>query len=158
MFRELTRKNKALPQETCIHLLEQEKRGVLSLMGDMGYPYGVPMDHWYNKEDGCIYFHSGPAGHKVDAMKACDKASFCVYNQGYREEGEWALNIQSVIVFGRIEMVEDHDAAIALTRQLSLKYTADLSYIEQEIRLYGREVLVFRLVPEHITGKQIKES
>jgi len=45
-----------------------------------------------------------------------------------------------------------------MTRLLSLKYTDDLAYIEQEIRLYGHEVLVFRLVPEHITGKITKES
>lgn len=158
MFRQLTRKNKALSADVCIRLLEQEPRGVLSLIGDMGYPYGVPMDHWYNPEDGCLYFHSGPAGHKVDALKACDKASFCVYDRGCREPGDWALNIQSVIVFGRIEIVEDHDKAIALTRQLSLKYTQDTAYIEKEIAAYGHEVLVFRLVPEHITGKQVKES
>lgn len=158
MFRELTRKNKQLSKETCITLLKQEMRGVLSLIGDMGYPYGVPMDHWYNEDDGCIYFHSGPAGHKIDAIRACPKAAFCVYDQGFREEGDWALNIQSVIVFGHIEIVADHKKALALTRQLSLKYTQDLNYIEKEIAAYGHGVLVFRLVPEHMTGKLVKES
>lgn len=158
MFRELTKKDKALPHETCIQFLQQELRGVLSLIGDDGYPYGVPMDHWYNEDDGCLYFHSGPSGHKIDAMAACPKASFCVMDQGYREDGDWALHIRSVIVFGKIQLVEDPSQAIALTRQLSLKYTQDLAYIEKEIAAYGHEVLVFRLVPEHITGKIVKES
>lgn len=158
MFRELTKKNKQLSQEACIALLKQAPRGVLSLIGDMGYPYGVPMDHWYNDADGCLYFHSGPSGHKIDAMAQDPRASFCVMDRGCREEGDWALNIQSVIVFGRVETVKDPGTAIALTRQLSLKYTQDLAYIEKEIAAYGHEVLVFKLIPEHITGKLVKES
>ena len=42
------------------------------------------------------------AGHKIDAIKACDKASYCVFDEGFRKEGDWALNITSVITFGRI--------------------------------------------------------
>ena len=158
MFRELARVKQKLSHEAAISLLKNELRGVLSVLGDDGYPYGLPIDHWYNEEDGCLYFHSGPKGHKIDAIRRCEKASFCVYDQGYREDGDWALHIQSVIVFGRIEIVEDHEKAIALTRQLSLKYTQDIAYIEDEIRKYGHEVLVFKLVPEHITGKITKES
>jgi len=158
MFRKMARIKQQLPKEDCIHLLKTEPRGVLSLLGDGGYPYGLPIDHWYNEADGCIYFHSGKTGHKVDAMRACSKASFCVYDQGFRNEGDWALNVKSVIVFGRIEFVQEQEAAIALTRQLSLKYTSDIAYIEEEIRKYGHEVLCFRLVPEHITGKITKES
>lgn len=158
MFRELTRKNQQLSQEDCIRLLINEPRGVLSLLGDNGYPYGLPIDHWYNEEDGCLYFHSGRQGHKVDAMRSFPKASFCVYDQGFRKDGDWALNIKSVIVFGRIEFVEDHEAAISLTRQLSFKYTDDAAYIEDEIRNYGHALLCFRLVPEQITGKITKES
>lgn len=158
MFRQLTRKKQQLSQEDCIQLLKAEPRGVLSLLGDDGYPYGLPIDHWYNEEDGCLYFHSGREGHKIDAIRRCDKASFCVCDQGFRKDGDWALNIKSVIVFGRIRIVEDHEQAIALTRKLSLKYTSDHAYIQKEIDSYGHEVLVFRLVPEQITGKITKES
>ena len=158
MFREVARKKQVLSREESIALLKTEPRGVLSLIGDEGYPYGLPIDHWYNEEDGCLYFHSGPVGHKIDAIKANGKASFCVYDQGFRKEGDWALNIKSVIVFGRIEIVEDHAKAIELTRALSFKYTDDAAYIQEEIDKYGHEVLVFKLVPEHMTGKITKES
>ena len=109
MFRELIRKNKQLTMEDCIHVLKTETRGVLSVLGEGGYPYGTPMNHWYNEEDGCIYFHCGKLGHRLEALRACDKASFCTYDAGYRNEGEWALNVKSVIVFGRIEILDDLD-------------------------------------------------
>ena len=65
MFRELIRKNKKLSMEECIHVLKTEKRGVLSVKGDNDYPYGMPMNHWYNEDDGKIYFHCGKIGHRL---------------------------------------------------------------------------------------------
>ena len=158
MFREMVRKKQQLPREEALELLKNAPRGILSVLGDNGYPYGVPIDHWYNEEDGKLYFHSGKEGHQIDAIRGCDKASFCVCDEGYRKEGDWALNIRSVIVFGRIRIVEDHAQALELTRKLSRKYTSDESYIQKEIDSFGHELLVFALEPEHITGKITKES
>ena len=62
MFRELVRKNKQLSHEECIAILKEETRGVLSVLGDNDYPYGMPMNHWYNEEDGNIY----PIGRLAD--------------------------------------------------------------------------------------------
>ena len=158
MFREIARKNQALPMERITGLLSAEKRGVLSLLGENGYPYGVPMNYWYDEENGCLYFHSGKKGHKVDAIASDNRVSFCVYDQGYRREGEWALNISSVIVFGRLYPVEDHEKAMNICRALSLKYTQDRAYIETEIRQSGRNTLCYELRPEHITGKLVNEA
>ena len=158
MFREIVRKKQALTLEECKEILQNEPRGVLSLIGDGGYPYGVPINHYYCEENGHIYFHSGKSGHKVDALRACDKASFCVYDSGYRNEGEWALNIKSVIVFGRIQIVENFDEAMAICRKLCYKFTSDSDYIEKEIATSGKNALCFKLVPEHITGKKVNES
>lgn len=158
MFRDLVRKNRKIAEEECIAILREEKRGVLAVLGDEGYPYAVPINHWYSEEDGHLYFHSGKTGHKIDAIRNCDKASFCVYDRGYRKEGDWALNIKSVIVFGRVKIVEDHERAIEITRKLSYKFTDDTAYIEREIENSGPGVLVFELIPEHMTGKLVNES
>ena len=96
MFRDLTRKKQQLSPETCTELLKTLPRGVLSVIGDEGYPYATPMNHYFCEEDGCIYFHCGRKGHRLDALRACDKVSFCVYDEGFRREGEWSLNIRSV--------------------------------------------------------------
>lgn len=158
MFREMLRKKQQLTREECIEILKNEPRGVLSVLGDDGYPYGMPMNHWYSEEDGRIYFHSGRAGHRTDALNRCGKVSFCVYDQGFRREGEWALNIRSVIVFGEMRVVEDQERAIGLVRQLSLKYTQDRAYIEEEIEKYGRNTVCYELIIGHMTGKIVNES
>ncbi|MBR3338951.1 MAG: pyridoxamine 5'-phosphate oxidase family protein [Lachnospiraceae bacterium] len=158
MFREMLRKKQQLPEEECIEILKNELRGVLSVIGDDDYPYGMPINHFYCEEDGKIYFHSGRKGHKIDAMKRHDKASFCVYDQGFRREGEWALNIRSVIVFGRIEFIEDREKIYEIARRLSHKFTDDEEYIEREIVRSGPGTLMFALVPEHMTGKLVNEA
>lgn len=158
MFRELIRKNKQLTQSDCITLLKTETRGVLSVMGDGGYPYGTPMNHYYCEEDGNIYFHCGKIGHRLDSLKKNNKVSFCVYDGGFAEDGDWALNVKSVIVFGKIEVVDDIEKIIDITTKLSLKFTNDREYIEKEIEKYVNKTLLLKLVPENMCGKLVKES
>ena len=158
MFREMARKKQQISEEECVKILTNEPRGVLSVLGDDGYPYGLPINHFYNEDDGRLYFHSGKKGHKIDALLRCDKASFCAYDQGYKKPGDWALNIKSVIVFGRLRVVEDHEKALEISRRLSYKFTDDARYIEDEIVRSGPGVLVFELIPEHMTGKLVNEA
>lgn len=156
MFRGLTRKKNELSPDECIRILTEEKRGVLSVIGDMGYPYGMPMNHLY--DDGIIYFHCGKGGHRHDSLLLDNKVSFCVYDKGYRNEGEWALNIKSVIVFGRIDIIDDADTIIKITEKLSRKFTDDEEYIRREIEGHAHRTLLLKLTPEHICGKLVNEA
>lgn len=158
MFRELTRKNRALSRDNCTELLRTETRGVLSVIGDGGYPYGTPMNHYYCEEDGCIYFHCGRVGHRLDALKACDKVSFCVCEQGSRAPGEWAYTVRSVVVFGRMEIIDDMDTVRRIAVPLSRKFTGDEAYIQNEIDRSAKGTLILKLTPEHISGKTVTES
>ncbi|MCQ2484007.1 MAG: pyridoxamine 5'-phosphate oxidase family protein [Clostridia bacterium] len=158
MFRKMRRFKQQISEEECIAVLKSQPRGVLSVIGDDGYPYGLPIDYWYCEDNGHICFHGAKEGHKIDAIKKCDKVSFCVYDDGYRCEGEWALNIKSVIVFGRIKFVEDYERTVEISRNLCLKFTDDQSYIEKEIENFSSKVQCLEIVPEHITGKLVNES
>ncbi len=158
MFREVTRKNQALTEEECISLLKSEKRGVLSVSGDDGYPYGMPLNYYYHEKDGKLYFHTGRKGHRADALKNCRKVSFCVFDSGVREEGHWALHFRSVIVFGKTDIVSDHQEALNICRLLSRRFTEDESEIDREVAQFGAGVLVFSLTPEHMTGKKVREA
>ena len=160
MFRELVRKKQQLSHEECVSILKEELRGVLSVQGDCGYPYGLPINHYYNEDDGCLYFHSGMTGHKIDAIKRCDKASFCVYDQGFRREGEWALNIRSVIIFGRMRVVDDGEEELKreISAGLCRKFTDDEAFLQNELKNALPRACFLELTPEHMTGKLVNES
>ena len=159
MFRKMARIREQIPNEECIEILKTQLRGVLSVLGDDDYPYGFPSNHYDCEEDGKLYFHGGTKGHRIDAMRSHGKASFCVLDEGRPEqEGGWALRFRSVIVFGRLEEVEDHDRAIEITRALCHKFTSDEEYIEKEMENAGARPMVVCLTPEHMTGKTVLES
>ena len=158
MFRELLRKKQELSKKDCIAILTNEKRGVLSLIGDDGYPYGLPIDHYYDPEDGKLYFHCGKVGHKIDAINRCNKASYCVIDQGVKDPDNWYLHFNSVIVFGKISFIQDEQIIADKARKLSYKFTDDDAHIDAEIAKSLKGTAMFALDIEHICGKHIKEE
>lgn len=158
MFREMRRHKQQISEAECIRILKEQPRGVLSLLGDDGYPYGIPISYWYCEDDRKIYFHGAKTGHKMDAISKCDKVSFCVYDAGYQKEGEWALNINSVIIFGKIQLVTEHEKAKMICENLCRKFTDDEEYIQKELKNALPRVQCLELTIEHMTGKLVNES
>ena len=158
MFREMRRFKQQITEEESREVLRNAKRGVLSLLGEDGYPYGLPINQWYCEEDGKLYFHGAKEGHKIEAIKNCDKASFCAYDEGYRKDGEWALNIKSVIAFGRISLVEDEEVARKICTNLVGKFIDDKEYLEKELKNALPRVQCLEMSIEHVTGKLVNES
>ena len=158
MFREMRRFKQQISKEECIRILKEQPRGIMSMHGDDGYPYGVPMNHWYSEEDGKLYFHGAKEGHKIDSIKRDDKVSYCVYDQGFRREGEWALNIRSVVLFGRIRIVEDEDKKREICTNLCRKFTDDEEYLKKEMANAFPRVCCLELEIEHMSGKLVNES
>ena len=158
MFRPMRRFKQQISQEECIRILCEEKRGVLSMIGENGYPYGIPLNHWYNPEDGKIYFHGAKTGHKIDALSKCDRVSYCVWDAGYRKEGEWALNVNSVIVFGRIRLVTDEEKTRMIGTHLYRKFSDDEKALQKELLNSLARVQCLELTIDHMTGKLVNES
>lgn len=158
MFRPMRRKKQQLSDKECTAILEEETRGVLSVLGENNYPYGVPMNFYYSKDENKVYFHGAGMGHKIDAIQKHDKVSFCVHNKGEKVEGKVGLDFKSVIVFGRIKLLNDIEKNIDICRKLSSKFNFDKEYIENEITNFAKFVTVLELTPEHITGKLVNES
>ncbi len=156
MFRKMRRFKQEIPEQECIDILKSQPRGVLAVYGEDGYPYAFPMDYIYMDEK--LYFHSAKEGHKLDAIAADNRVSFCVMDEGFRNEGDWALNISSVVIFGKIKSIDDADETIRVARQLGLKYYPAAESVEEEIRKAIARVQILELSIDHITGKLVNES
>ena len=156
-FRAMRRKTKEISREAVTALLRQERRGVLAVNGEQGYPYAVPINYWYDEEQEKIYFHGASQGYKAEMLKACDKICFTVYGNERRRENEWAPYMQSAVVFGRCHAVESRDAILELVRKFARKYYPSEELIDQEVAAFGHEVQMFAITIEHMTGKEIQE-
>lgn len=158
MFREMRRSKQALSKEEIVEVLKNEKRGVLSVQGDDGYPYGIPLNHFYDEESGKLYFHGGKIGHRVDAIKNNPKVSYCVYGQDYQKEGDWAKYVKSVVIFGKAEIIEDLDEIIRISCKICDNFPCPKEYVEEEIKVDADRTLCFSISAEYTTGKLVHEA
>lgn len=155
-FRLMRRKRQQLSEEATIEILQRATAGTLALCGDNGYPYAVPISYVY--ADGKLYFHSALNGHKVDAIKNCDKASFCVIAKDDVQPAEYTTFFRSVIAFGRIHIIEDESEKLETARLLGNRYNPNQEEaLQREIEKGLSRMLMIRLDVEHLTGKEAIE-
>lgn len=157
MFRKIRRVNKEVPIEEAKNLLEKNRRGVLSFNGEDDYPYSVPMNYQYIREEGKIYFHSAKVGYKVDCIKNNNKACFVTYGDEELSEDGWSHYVTSTIAFGKIEIIEDRDLALKKIKEFAIKYYPSMEKIEGAIERSFNGVLFYSFNIEHISGKRVRE-
>lgn len=152
-FREMRGKRQQLSDEESYSILQKATSGTLALLGDGGYPYAVPISYVYS--EGKLYFHSALSGHKVDAIRSCDRASFCVVAQDDVKPAMYTTFFRSVIAFGRIHIVDDEAEKLAAARLLGNRYNPHQDEaLQKELENGLARMLVIRLDIEHLTGKE----
>ncbi len=155
-FREMRRKRQQISEEESIGILEKATSGTLALLGDNDYPYAVPISYVYH--DGHLYFHSALSGHKVDAIRKCSKASFCVIEQDDVQPKKYTTFFKSVIAFGQIHIIEDEQEKLATARIFGNRYNPnDDESLQKELESGFSHMLMIRLDIEHLTGKEAIE-
>ena len=157
MFREMRRKKQKLAKKECDDILRRGMSGVLALCGDGGYPYAVPLSYVY--DEGKIYFHSATSGHKIDAIAANPKASFCVIDQDCVMPEEYTTYFRSVIAFGTIRILEGDAEKYAAVEKLAVKYAPDDSPENRRniIESEWSPLCMLEMKIEHLSGKEAIE-
>lgn len=152
----MRRINQQLTEEETLSILHAATSGVLCLTGDDGYPYGVPMSFAYH--DGHLYMHTARKGHKVDAIRHNQKASFTVIAQDEIHAKEFTTYFRSVICFGTIHIMEDDDRKLAAARRLASRYSpTDAEGMESEIARSGGAMYMLDFAIAQMTGKEAIE-
>jgi len=144
-----------LTQDECVGILENAYRGFLSVNGDGGYPYSVPMNFVYS--DGHLYFHCAKEGHKTDAVRRSDKVCFTVLDNPVREPDNWWYHVKSVICFGKARIIDDDAERDLRLRKLGAKYFPEGYDLDGEMRRNGPRADVIDFTILHVTGKRVKE-
>lgn len=147
----MRREDKALSSAVAQTLLESGEYGILSTMGEDGYPYGVPISFAYT--GGVLYVHSAPEGHKVSNIAHNEKISFCVVGFAQVQPSDFNLSFASVIAFGKAHQVDGDEKKKAL-QAIAVKYTdRSIQDIEDYIASEGGKTIVFRIDIDSLTAK-----
>ena len=155
MFREIRRKDRLVSNEIGITILNKAVNGVISVLGDDDYPYGVPVNFAYR--DNCIYIHCYLDGHKIDAIKKHPKVCFTATTDEEVMKDQISTNYSSVIAFGKAELFPPSDSEVRKTAFAAIidKYIPNE---EERTSEYTKSVEnktnVIRISIEHMTCKQ----
>lgn len=159
MVRTMRRFKQQVSDEECKRILKEEKRAAFSVVGDDGYPYSVPVNFYYDEDEHRIYLHGAKSGHKIDALKNCDKVCFTTWNQGYKTEGNWEWNVTSVVVFGKAKLIDNEEIINDHLFKMAIKYYPTKEEIEAEMSspaLQAVQMIVIEI--EQMTGKLVNEK
>ena len=157
MFRPMRRSRQALGVDACREVLSRGTSGVLALLGDGGWPYAVPLSYAFDGEK--LYFHCAREGHKLDAIRREARASFCVVDRDDVKPAEYTSYFRSVIIFGRVRVLEDKAQKRAAIELLARRYFPEDS-AENRRRAIEREwagLCMLEMDIEHMSGKEAKE-
>lgn len=155
-FRQMRRSKQQLSDEEAREVLARGSSGVLAVTGDGGYPYAVPMSYVF--ADGKIFLHSALSGHKIDAIRADGRVSFCVIDADQVVGDEYTTYYRSVIAFGHAHIMEDGDDKVAALRLLGERYNpGQEEALVAEMAKGLARLHMIQIDVEHLTGKQARE-
>lgn len=151
MFKEIRRKDREIEIDEAMEILKNCDYGILSTVGENGYPYGVPVN--YVLKNNSIYFHCALEGVKLDNLIYNDKVSFCVVGKTCILPEQFSTNYESVILFGKATEVFNNEKNLVFLEILN-KYSP--SFIDKgKVYIANSEnrTKVIKINIEHITGK-----
>lgn len=126
----------------------------LAMVAD-GEPYLVPLN--YGFRDNTLYFHSAPAGRKVDALRSNNRVCFEVESPHeivrHAQACDWGVRVRSVVGYGRVEFVTDLEGKQHALDVIMAQHgkTGANTYDPRQLEL----VTVLRLPIESMAGKQL---
>ena len=151
-FRDIRRKDRVLENGQARELLNDGEYGFLALCSPEGYGYSIPLNYAVDGEK--IYFHCAPEGHKLEAIRGNDKASFCVVGKTQVIPRQFSTAYESVHAFGRVGIVTDDEERRQALRLIAAKYSPEYGELAEKYIAgsFGRTV-VLRFDIEHLSGK-----
>lgn len=127
----------------------------ISMVDEAGMPYAVPMNFAY--KDAYIYLHGAPVGKKMGILKTNPNVVLSFYTgMQLNKVNEnvacsYGMKYKSVLLFGKVEFIEDFDQKMDFLNEVMEKYTGrkDYEYNAPAVN----NVAVFRVKVEKSEGK-----
>jgi uncharacterized protein len=157
---EVRRRDKLMPDARTMETLRRGFCGRLATVGADGYPYCVPL--LYVVLDGEIWLHNaGARGHLRANVEHEARVCFEIDEPGEvfaygRFECDSSVAYRSVVLFGRIRLVEDAAAKQRFCEALLAKYAPEERDRPKSFFPRLGEISVYAVGIERITGKETK--
>lgn len=130
--------------------------GVLSMVNIDGGGYGIPLSYVVD-ENGDLYFHCAPQGHKIDNLLADSRVTFTIVGKTEVLPDKFTTRYESVIICGVIEHNLSHEERIKALRLIVKKYSSGFEDIaERYITGSLHRTNVLKIKVERMSAKNRK--
>ena len=151
----MKRKDREMNREFGLHVVDTCAYAVLSMLTPEGAPYAVPISIVRIGED--LYFHTGPTGAKIDALKNNPEVCLVCVGQVNPYPQEFTLEFESAILTGIAEEVEEEAEKIEVLRAVCMRYAkSHMDAFEEAVARSIKRTNVWRIRPETLTAKRKK--
>ena len=152
----MRRKDRVLEEHELDQILANGEWGVLATVSPDGSPYCLPISYVAQSE--IIYLHCAPRGRKLDNMLQNDRVCFTVTGDTHILPDQFTTLYESVIAFGRAQLIEDPAEKTAALLLMSQKYSPQyLDEAERYIERSLHKTAIIKITVEYITGKANKK-
>jgi hypothetical protein len=126
-------------------------------LADDNTPYIVPVCFGY--EDGSLYLHSSPHGHKIDIIQhnnnVCFEVDVDVEMIPAPEACKWSVKYRSVIGFGKASVIENEEEKIRALNIIMEHYSGRSAHEYSPHSL--EKAAIIRIQIQSMTGKSSKQ-
>lgn len=173
----MRRKDRAMGEDYGFEIIDKSKYGLVSMIEENDQPYGIPLS--IIREENILYFHSAKDGKKVKIFEKNPKLSIAFIGQvqvpeNFTEEeldgivedeskavllisSVFTTEYESVVVKGKVELVEDEKEKIKVMKLICEKYTpTKMKYFNMAIKAGLKRTNVYKVKIEDITSKRKK--
>lgn len=98
---DVRRQDRLLDEDRAAQLLRTAEWGVLSMCGDGGEPYGVPLNYVWDGGSS-LYIHCAPEGRKLRCLDNEPRASFCIVGRVNLLPAKFTTEYESIVLTGTV--------------------------------------------------------
>jgi len=152
---EVRREARAISVEDALQIIRDAEYGVLATVNKEGLPCTTALGHVLF-DDGCLYFHTGSEGEKINNIRLNPQVSFFVTGVSDVVFDQFTMAFSSAVVHGCMEVIEDDEAKVFALHKIASRFhdgSVENKVIDDFIKSSLPHVAVLKLTPEHITGK-----
>lgn len=153
MFRPMRRLEKQMSEEETRELLISSDFGILSIHGEDGFPYGVPVNHILM--DKTIYIHSAMEGHKISALVQNPKASYTVIGQAEVIPETFETFYESAVAFGQVRLLDAGEEKMKALHGFIDRFSSEFKTSGNEyVEKNAPRTMIIALDLIYLTGKR----
>ncbi len=155
----LRRIDRGIKDDKILKKILEKTTHIALAMANVDEPYIVPLNHYYDAEENCVYFHGAGIGKKVEFMKRNPLVwGLAVIDHGFG--GGQCENLYASVVFsGRVTFLEDKESRIIVLKKQIVKESGDKEAMLKKLDMASTSpgfsnTLVCRVDIESMTGKR----